>query len=121
MIAYSLDMRERVVAAVKEKGLSKREVAELFGIGRATVYRYIELDADEDLAPKEHPGHPRRLGETLCQKLLKQVEDHPDLSLEEHAEKFSNAQKVELRKSSMGNYFERLGVQRKKNASSPRT
>jgi transposase len=121
MIAYSLDMRKSVVAAVKEKGLSKGKVAELFGIGRATVYRYIELDVGDDLAPKAHPGHPRRLGEGLCQKLVKQVEEHPDLSLEEHAEKFSKAYKVELRKSSMGNYFERLGIHRKKNASSPRT
>lgn len=39
MNAYSLDMRERVVAAVKEKGLSKRGVAELFDISRAIVYR----------------------------------------------------------------------------------
>ncbi|MGL4610908.1 MAG: IS630 transposase-related protein, partial [Trueperaceae bacterium] len=38
MIAYSLDMRERVVAAVKDKGMSKSKVAEVFGIGRATVY-----------------------------------------------------------------------------------
>jgi transposase len=121
MIAYSLDMRERVVAAVKEKGMSKREVAELFGIGRATVYRYIGLDAGDDLAPKEHPGQPRRLDEGLCQKLVKQLEEYPDLSLEEHAEKFSKAQKVELRKSSMGNYFERLGVHRKKNVTSSRT
>lgn len=120
MVAYSLDIRERVVAAVKDKGLSKSKVAEVFGIGRASVYRYLELDQTDDLAPKEHPGHPRRLDEKLCEKLLKQVEEYPDLSLEEHAEKFSKAQKVNLQKSSVWDYFERLGVRRKKNASSTR-
>jgi transposase len=89
MIAYSLAMRERVVAAVKEKGLSKSEVAKLFDLSRATVYRYLELDEADDLAPKPHPGHPRDLDEVACQKLLKQVAKYPELSLEEHAERFA--------------------------------
>jgi transposase len=120
MIAYSLDMRERVIAAVTEKGLSKSEVAKLFDISRATVYRYIELDEADELAPKVHPGHPRDLDEAACQKLLKQVQKHPDLSLEEHAEKFAKEHKVVLGITSMWNYFERLGIRRKKNAASPR-
>jgi transposase len=121
MIAYSLDMRERVVAAVKAKGLSKSEVAKLFDISRATVYRYIELDEADDLAPKVHPGHPRDLDEAACAKLLTQVEKHPDLSLEEHVEKFAKEHKMVLGITSMWNYFDRLNVRRKKNSASPRT
>lgn len=121
MIAYSLDIRERVVAAVKEKGMSKSEVAKLFDLSRATVYRYLELDEGNDLAPKVHPGHPRDLDEAGCQKLLKQVKQHPDLSLEEHAEKFAKEHKIVLGITSMWNYFERLNVRRKKNPASPRT
>jgi transposase len=121
MVAYSLEIRQRVVMAVNDKGMSKSEVAKVFGIGRATVYRYLELDEADELAPKDHPGHPRRLDEEMCQKLLKQVKEYPDLSLEEHAEKFSKVQKVELQKSSVWNYFERLDIQRKKNAPSSRT
>jgi transposase len=121
MVAYSMDIRKRVVTAVKEKGLSKSQVAKLYDISRATVYRYIELDEAKALAPKAHPGHPRDLDEAACQKLLKQVEKYPDLSLEEHAEKFSKEHEGELGKSSMWNYFERLGIRRKKNASSSGT
>lgn len=121
MVAYSLEIRQRVVVAVNDKGMSKSEVAKVFGVGRATVYRYLELDKINDLAPKDHPGQPRWLDEELCEKLVKQVGDYPDLSLEEHAQKFSKAQKVKLQKSSVGSYFERLGVRRKKNASSART
>jgi transposase len=80
------------------------------------VYRYLELDEAADLAPKVHPGHPRDLDEASCQKLIKQVEKYPDLSLEEHAEKFAQEQQIELGKSSLWNYFERLGIRRKKNA-----
>lgn len=121
MVAYSLDIRQRVVSAVNERGMSKSQVARVYEVSRATVYRYLELDAEDDLAPKEHPGHPRDLDEAGCEKLLKQVEKHPDLSLEEHAEKFAKEQKIRLEKSSMWNYFERLGIRRKKNASNPRT
>jgi transposase len=121
MVAYSLDIRKRVVTAVTEKGLSKSQVAKLYDISRATVYRYIELAEANALAPKAHPGHPRDLDEAACQKLLKQVEKYPDLSLEEHAEKFAKEHKRELGKSSMWNYFERLGIRRKKNPSSSGT
>jgi transposase len=101
--------------------MSKSEVAKLFDVSRATVYRYIELDAADDLSPKVHPGHPRELDEAGCQELLQQVEKYPDLSLEEHAKRFAKDHKIVLGITSMWNYFERLGVQRKKNASSPRT
>jgi predicted transcriptional regulator len=48
------------VAAVKEKGMSKQEVAELYDISRASVYRYLVLDEADDLAPKDYPGRGRR-------------------------------------------------------------
>jgi putative transposase len=116
MTPYSIDLRERVVKAVKEKKMSKSAVAKHYEISRATVYRYLELDETDDLAPRVHPGHPRDLDEAGCQKLVKQVEKYPDLNLEEQAEKFAQEQQIELGKSSLWNYFERLGIRRKKNA-----
>ena len=101
--------------------MGKSQVARVYGVGRATVYRYMELDHLGELAPQPHPGPRRRLDETDCQKLSKQVEKHPDLSLEEHAERLSKDHKLKLKKSSIANYFERLGIRRKKNATSSRT
>jgi putative transposase len=121
MTGYSMDIRERVVRAVKEQGMSKSTVAKRYEISRATVYRYLGLDETDELAPKVHPGHPRDLDESACQKLVKQVEKYPDLNLEEHAEKFTQEQKIKLGKSSLWNYFERLGIRRKKNATSQGT
>jgi len=39
---YSLDLRERVVAAVERGGLSRREAAERFGIGVSSAIRWVE-------------------------------------------------------------------------------
>ena len=114
MKAYSVDLRKRIVEAVNEKGLSKTAVAELYGVGRATVYRYLDLGREGDLSPKVRPGQSPRLDEAGCQKLLEQLEANNDLSLEEHAGKFSEEHGVELKKSSIANYFARLGVRRKK-------
>ena len=40
--AYSLDLGERVVAAVERDGLSRREAAERFGIGISSAIRWVE-------------------------------------------------------------------------------
>lgn len=120
MEAYSLDLRERIVEAVNG-GMRKSQVAKVYAVGRATVYRYMELDHLGDLSPHPHPGPGQRLDETGCQTLLTQVEKNPDLSLEEHADKLSKDHKLKLKKSSIANYFERLGVRRKKNTTSSRT
>lgn len=39
---YSMDLRERVVAAVEEKGLSRREAAERYGVGVSTAIKWVE-------------------------------------------------------------------------------
>jgi transposase-like protein len=39
--AYSLDLRERVVAAVEKGGLSARRAAAQFGVGASTAIRWV--------------------------------------------------------------------------------
>lgn len=114
MRAYSVDLRERIVKAVKDEKLSKVAVAERYGVSRASVYRYLELEKQGSVAPKRRPGQKQRLSAELCEKLLKQLEDYSDASLAEHAALLEEEQGVRLRKSSVANYFARLGVRRKK-------
>jgi transposase len=40
--AYSVDLRERVVAAVEKGGLSARQAAAQFGVGASTAIRWVE-------------------------------------------------------------------------------
>ncbi len=113
-----MDLRERIVEAVKVKGMSKSSAADVYGVSRATVYRYLSLAEQGDLHPTKPPGAPPRLDEQACRKLLEQVEKNNDLSLEEHAVKFAEEQGIALKKSSVANYFARLGIRRKKDAAS---
>ena len=55
MRAYSLDLRQRIVAAV-QGGQPKTAVADLFGVDVSTVDRYLSLAAAGNLAAKPHPG-----------------------------------------------------------------
>ena len=53
MATYSLDLRQRVVEAVKGKeDRFKTRVAKRFKVSRTTVYRYLKLDAEGALKPK---------------------------------------------------------------------
>lgn len=120
MRAYSVDLRERIVEAVKVRGMSKPAAAELYSVSRATVYRYLDLDEQGDLTPQASAGRPLRLDEQACRKLLEQLNTNNDLSLQEHAAKFFEEQGVELKKSSIANYSARLRMRRKKDPTNKR-
>lgn len=63
MKAYSLDLRQKVLAAALRGDRSLREVAELFGVGKTFVDKLLGIHrAGEDLAPRPHGGgYPARL------------------------------------------------------------
>ncbi len=55
--AYSLDLRERAVAAAREEELTRAEVAQRFGIGEATLYNWLRRWQDAgSLVPRGHGG-----------------------------------------------------------------
>jgi transposase len=39
--SYSLDLRQRVIAACDEGQLSRREIAELYQVGESTIYEWL--------------------------------------------------------------------------------
>jgi transposase len=55
---YSMDLRERVVAAVEEEGLSRNEAAARFGIGISTAVNWLRRFKDTgSAAPGQMGGH----------------------------------------------------------------
>ena len=114
MRPYSLDLRERIVKAVVEQKQSVSQVAKRFGVSRWTVNRYLNREAEDKLAASRPPGRPRSLDEAGVEVLKTQVTEHPDWTLEQHAEALTKASDVTLKKSSIGNYFKRLGITIKK-------
>src|SRR3954469_811838 len=55
---YSMDLRERVVAAVEEEGLSRNEAAARFGVGISTAINWVRRFKDtRSVAPGQMGGH----------------------------------------------------------------
>lgn len=68
-MAYSVDLRERIVEAVRERGYSIRAPAELFRVGHATGERYLKQHREKgNLTPGTSTGRPNLL--TLEQKAV---------------------------------------------------
>ncbi len=60
---YSHDLRERVVGAVEEEGLSRRQAAERFGVGASTVINWVRRFRETgSVAPGQMGGHrPKKI------------------------------------------------------------
>ena len=82
--ALSVDLRERVLAAVAE-GLSHRAAAERFGVSAASVSRWRALArAQGDVQPKALGGD-RRSGRVAAQAVLIRMllAETPDITIDE--------------------------------------
>jgi transposase len=113
MRAYGVELREHIVAAV-DAGQAQRRVAELFGVDRTTVRRYVALARADALAPKPIPGRPRQIGPADERELLLQLRLHPDATLAEHCQRWSTVHGVTPSESTMSRAIRRLGWTRKK-------
>jgi len=113
MSVYSLDLRKRIVEAV-EQGESKSAVARRFKVSRNTVIEYMKRHEAGCLSAKKHPGPKKWLDAEGCKVLEKQVEDHNDWTLEQHAEALGKSTGINLKKSAIGKYLTALGITRKK-------
>lgn len=60
---YSMDLRDRVVAAVREEGLSRRQAAARFGVADSTAVHWLKrIETTGSVAPGKTGGHkPRKI------------------------------------------------------------
>jgi len=115
MRAYSLDLRERIVAGYHETPVIA-EVARRFKISETAARRYIcAHQAGQSLAPKPHPGRARKLGTDTHHIIRDQVTAHPDATLLEHVELFYATTAIRVCFKTMDRMFTRLEISRKKN------
>jgi transposase len=108
MNAYSKDLRSKTLAAI-DRGISRREVAGLFGFSRSTIKRWLNrrrLTGDVDI--HKIPGRPSVKGEALREWLPEHLRLNPDLTLKEHCEAFEEETGVEVSEATMSRNISRL-------------
>ena len=60
--AYSMDLRERVVAAVEREGLSRHEAAARFGVSASSAIKWVRRFRETgNVAPGQIGGHKPRI------------------------------------------------------------
>lgn len=84
-MAYSEDLRERIIEALQDENKSKAEVIKIFKISRTGLNYLIEhYEKTGSLKPKPHGGgRPSKFQERDIEKIKKFIKDHPDATLEE--------------------------------------
>jgi len=116
MRAYSLDLRERIVAAVAA-GETHPVVARRFGVAVATVANYLRLRrATGGRAPRPRPGGQPEIAPARYPQLLAQLRAAPDATLAQHCATWAEAQGQAVSVSTMDRTIARLGGTHKKNA-----
>ena len=82
--ALSMDLRERVIAAVDE-GMSRRQAAGRFGVSASSAIRWCQLQRDGGDARPAQQGGDRRSKriEAEAARILRLVKETPDITLEE--------------------------------------
>ena len=116
MKTYSLDFRERALALVTG-GRSLAEVADLLGVGQATLKRWRQRQRQTgSVAPTPRPGRPPRISPYQHAQLTAQVQATPDATLPEHCAAWEVATGIRLSPATMCRLLQRLDLRLKKNA-----
>jgi transposase len=120
--AYSADLRERVLAAGEEEGLSPAAAATRFRVGERTVYRWRREARHEGRRYAKAPaGGPRPVTEGT-EDVLHELATGPttsDATLAEQAALDEARTGRKLSPSTLCRAFRRLGLTRKKRRSAP--
>jgi transposase len=116
MRTYSIDLRERIVAA-RERGHSAAEVARLFQLSKRSVERYCKLQATTgSVQPKQRGGYRRSRLEKHDETLRRWIAAQPDLTLAELQQRLARQRKVSLGLTALWHRLNHLGLSYKKNA-----
>ena len=111
---YSLDLRERVVAAV-EGGMSTHQAAARFSIGIATAGAWARLKRSTGSVSPARQGKPK--GSVLdahADFIFGLIETAPDITLEEIAERLARERDVRVVSTAVWKFLDRRGMTHKK-------
>ena len=115
--SYSLDLRERVVAAVGA-GMSRRAAARHFAVSESSAVRWAGRSAREGSCASRRPGRPAGKGPLSdhLEFLIAQVEAVPDITMPELAEQLLDRRGIACDPASLSRLLCRAGFTYKKTA-----
>ncbi len=118
---FSLDLRQRVVAAVDAGDATHAQVAVRFAVSLGWVRKLLgQRRRVGHVEPLGHRGGaPRRLDERAIEAVLAAVAAQPDIALEELRLRLRRRERVRVSVPTLYRVIEALGLPRKKRRSSP--
>jgi len=111
MNAYSKDLRTRVLAAV-DRGVSRVEIIETFGVSLATARRWLRRRRETgEVSPRPSPGRTPSICATAEERraLWRQLEANPEATLERHRELWEERGGSRVSVATMSRAIRRLG------------
>ncbi len=123
MKAYSLDLRERVVAAYEKGNHTIAEVAAQFSVGETFLKKMLRQKRRTDSLERlpHRAGAKKVLNRTHRLWLAKQIKEQPDATLVELQTSLLGKQKKSVSPATLSRELRQLGLGRKKNRSSHRS
>jgi transposase len=114
--AYSMDLRDRLVAAWREEHLSQAALAARFRVSAGTVSNWLQrVVATGSVAPKPHGGgHAPAVDAAGAALLTSWVAEQNDRTLEELGALYQTRRAVRPSRSALSRTLIRLGLGRKK-------
>lgn len=115
MNPISLDLRTRIVQAVKHDKNTPEQAARRFIVSIASVYRFLQLNRDlNNLKPTKKPPNSRKISDEYAPTLHAQVQANNDATLEEHCQTWNKTTGVEVSIPTMQRALKRLQISIKK-------
>lgn len=112
--AFSVDLRERVVAAI-EGGLSTGQAAAQFCIGKATAGAWHRLWRKTGSVEPARQGHPGGSQLDAHEGLLVElIAERPDITLDEMAEELVAQRGVRVHSTTIWYFLDKRGITYKK-------
>ncbi len=117
MRAYSLDLRQKVVAAVERGDSTIEEVAANFGVGQTFVKKMLRQHRETgDLSPRPHGGgQTARLSAKHIKFLRREVARSPDKTIPALRDQLEERAGISVSTPTVSRALSRLGLSRKKN------
>ena len=116
MLAYSIDLRERVVAAYEEGGETIAEIAERFAVGRTFVKKMLRQKRETgslETRPRRY-GPAKRLSLKDHAWLRREIEKEPDATIDALHERLSEKRGVKVSRATVGRAVQSLDLPLKK-------